>query len=101
MLTTEVFTTDVEYNRIVKHVVESTQHGIVLVEVIVPLVETLVTGGHKVVGPFLVVPAIDYVEEQACVLFVKFAVANLIYYQAGWPDKSRNDGSLFAKAFGC
>ena len=86
---------DVEHDGIVKYPVQGAQQGIVLVEVGFPLGRVLVAGEDDVAAALLVVPPVDQIEEQPCVLLVELAVAYLINNETGGPHKAVQDRCLF------
>lgn len=92
--------TDVEDQRVVKNPVKQAQQGIGLLEVLLPLGRCLVAREHEIECAFLVVPAVDHIEEQARVFLVEFAVPNFINDQAGRTDERGQCACLLPKPSG-
>ena len=76
------------------------QKRIVLVEIFPPKLSALVARKDKIVGPFLVVAAINHVEEQGRALLAKLAMPNLFDDQAGGTDEGSERDCLLVQSPG-
>ena len=101
LLAPETLALQVEYKRFIKDSVESTEQRIIFVEISAPVHRVFVAGKDDIVVSFFVVPPVNQIKEQPCVLFVEFTVANLINYQTGWPHQAVENRGFLSGSPGC
>ena len=85
-LPAEALAPQLEYRSFIKDAVQRTQKRRVFIKVLTPESWILVAGEDHVEIAFLIVPAVNQIKEQPRILFIKFAMANLINNQAGRAD---------------
>ena len=82
-LSPEALAVDVEHGGVIKDTVKGAEKRVLLIEILSPQGRTSVAGEDDIICPFLVVPPVDEVKEQPCVLLVELAVPNLVNNETG------------------
>ena len=85
-LPAEALAPQLEYRSFIKDAVQRTQKCRALIKVLTSESRIFVAGENHVKIAFLVVAAVDQVKEQPRILFIEFAMADLINDQAGWAN---------------
>lgn len=74
---------DVEHRSIIENPVKSTEQRILFIEILSPQGRASVAGEDDIISSLLVVPPVDEIEEQPCILLVELTVSDLINNETG------------------
>lgn len=85
-LPAEALAPQLEYRSFIKDAVQRTQKCRALIKVLTSESRIFVAGENHVKIAFLVVTTVDQVKEQPRILFIEFAMTDLINDQAGWAN---------------
>ena len=92
---------DVEHGGVIEDPVKSAEKRVLLIEVLSPQGRTPVAGEDDIICPFLVVPPVDEVKEEPCVLLVELAVSDLVDNETGRADKAGQHGRRLLRSPSC